>query len=161
MRTALSTVIFFLIGLILFAQNNPSPFIGTNLSRGTHLRVLRMAVSSAGEFTQTVPGSNDQEKITEVIRQMKEWLQTINAIYGREYCVRFELIPDNLLQSIIFTNPSTDPWPTMAGSGCDGASNILNIQGSTIDGIIGAANYDISHVILSPAADPVRVQETV
>lgn len=135
----------------LFSQNNPSPFIGTNLTRGTNLRVLRLAVSSTGEFTQSVPGGNDQEKISEVIRQMKEWLQEINDIYGREYCVRFELIPDNLLENIIFTNAATDPWPTMSGSGCDGSSNILDIQATTIDGIIGVANYDISHVILSPS----------
>ncbi|MCB0669047.1 MAG: hypothetical protein KDC80_24650, partial [Saprospiraceae bacterium] len=133
----------------LFSQNNPSPFIGTNLARGNNLRVLRLAVSCNGEFTQSVTGANDQEKVAEVIRQMKEWLKPINDIYGREYCVRFELIPDNLLASIIFTDPATDPWPDMSGSGCDGNANILDIQATTIDGIVGAGNYDFSHVILS------------
>jgi hypothetical protein len=128
--------------------NNPSAFIGTNLARGTQLRVLRLAVSVAGEYTQSVTGANDTEKKAEVIRQMKEWLKEINNTYGREYCVRFELVPDNLLLSIIYTNGATDPWPTMSGAGCDGAGLIHNIQPTVIDNAIGAGNYDFSEVII-------------
>ncbi|RYU94407.1 reprolysin-like metallopeptidase [Emticicia agri] len=128
--------------------NNPSAFIGTNLARGTQLRVLRLAVSVAGEYTQSVTGANDTEKKAEVIRQMKEWLKEINNTYGREYCVRFELIPDNLLLQIIYTDGATDPWPNMSGAGCDGAGLIHNIQPTVIDNAIGAGNYDFSEVII-------------
>lgn len=130
------------------ASNAPSSFIGTNLPRGSSLRVLRMAVSVNGEFTQSVAGANDTEKKAEVLRLMKLWIAEINTMYGREYSVRFELVPDNLLLSIIYPNAATDPWPNMSGQGCNGSSNILNIQASVIDNAIGAANYDISHVIL-------------
>lgn len=143
-------LLLFLIPIALVAQNVPSPFIGTNLARGSSLRVLRLAVSVNGEFTQSVPGANDTEKKAEVLRQMKAWLAEINIMYGREYSVRFELVPDNLQLSIVYPNAASDPWPNMSGGvGCDNNSNILDIQASTIDGAIGAANYDISHVILS------------
>ena len=119
----------------------PSPFVGTNIARGDTLRVLRLAVSSMGEFTQQSGGVNP------TIALMNTWLDDINDIYGREYCVRFELIPNN--SQLIFADPNTDPWSTLpAGSGgCTNANLILNEQATVIDGIIGAANYDISHVI--------------
>ncbi|RDB07415.1 reprolysin-like metallopeptidase [Runella aurantiaca] len=143
------TFLLLLIPLFLTAQNVPSPFIGTNLARGSSLRVLRLAVSVNGEFTQSVPGANDTEKKAEVLRIMKLWIAEINNMYGREYSVRFELVPDNLLLSIIYPKAATDPWPPMWGGGCINAANILNNQESVIDNAIGAANYDISHVILS------------
>lgn len=149
MRNTILAILFFLIPVFVFAQNVPSPFIGTNLARGNNLRVLRLAVSVNGEFTQSVSGANDTEKKAEVLRQMKVWLAEINIMYGREYSVRFELVPDNTELSIIYPNAATDPWPAMAGGGCTGSENILNIQESTIDAAIGAGNYDISHVIIS------------
>jgi Metallo-peptidase family M12B Reprolysin-like len=149
MKNKILLSLLFLMPIIVIAQNNPSPFIGTNLARGNSIRVLRLAVSCTGEFTQSVPGANDTQKKAEVLRQMKVWLAEINKTYGREYSVRFELIPDNLSLSIIYPNAATDPWPTMVGNGCDNASNILDIQGTTIDGAIGQTNYDISHVILA------------
>jgi hypothetical protein len=119
----------------------PSPFIGTNFGRGDNLRVLRLAVSTMGEFTQQSGGVN----ATQVL--LDQWLEEINDIYGREYCVRFEMIPNN--SQLIFSDPATDPWGTLpAGSGgCTNAGIILGQQASVIDNIIGSANYDISHVI--------------
>jgi Metallo-peptidase family M12B Reprolysin-like len=149
MKNKILLTLLFFVSIFVSAQNVPSPFIGTNLARGSSLRVLRLAVSANGEFTQSVPGANDTEKKAEVLRQMKVWLAEINIMYGREYSVRFELVPDNLLLSIIYPNAATDPWPAMAGGGCTGSGNILNIQAATIDAAIGAANYDISHVIIS------------
>ena len=119
----------------------PSPFVGTNLGRGDNLRVLRLAVSTTGEFTQQNGGVNPSAVLIE------QWLEEINDIYGREYAVRFTLIPNNNL--LIFPDPTTDPWGTLpAGSGgCTNAGIILGQQATVIDNIIGSANYDISHVI--------------
>jgi len=138
---------FIIVMIMVFstvnAQNNPSPIIGTNLERGEHLRVLRLAVSCNGEYTTSVGG------IAKAKQNLKAWLEQINEIYGREYSVRFELVPNNDL--LIYTNPRTDPWPNMDGNmGCDGSDNIMNIQATVIDEVIGVANYDFSHVILGP-----------
>lgn len=119
----------------------PSPFVGTNLGRGDNLRIFRLAVSTTGEFTQQEGGA------TATALLLDSWLAEINDLYGREYCVRFEIIANNDL--LIFPNPTTDPWGTLpAGSGgCTNANIILSDQANVIDNIIGSANYDISHVI--------------
>lgn len=119
----------------------PSEFFGTNPSRGDTLRLMRMAVSCNGEFTQQNGG------IANVSAMIDNWLIDINEIYGREYSMRFELIPNN--DQLIFPDPNTDPWATLppGSGGCTNASLILNAQASVIDNIIGAANYDLSQVI--------------
>jgi hypothetical protein len=100
-----------------------------------------MAVSTTGEFTQQSGG------VGSAILLLEPWLEEINRIFGREYCVRFELVPNNDL--LVFPDPVTDPWGTLPGGsgGCTNAGIILSQQGSVIDSILGSANYDISHVI--------------
>ena len=119
----------------------PSPFLGTNFKRGDNLRVFRLAVSTTGEFTSQNGG------IVATTLLLNQWIAEINDLYGREYSVRFEIIPTN--NQLIFLDADTDPWGTLpAGSGgCTNAEIILTPQSSIIDNIIGSANYDISHVI--------------
>tara|TARA_B100000809_G_scaffold58771_1_gene55255 strand:+ start:2059 stop:4410 length:2352 start_codon:yes stop_codon:yes gene_type:complete len=119
----------------------PSPFLETNLKRGDSLRVFRLAVSTTGEFTSQNGG------IVATTLLLNQWIAEINDLYGREYCVRFEIIPDN--NQIIFLDAATDPWGTLpaGSSGCTNAGIIMNQQSSVIDSIIDSANYDISHVI--------------
>ena len=119
----------------------PSPFLGTNFKRGDNLRVLRLAVSTTGEFTQQSGG------ISATAVLLDQWMADINELYGREYSVRFEIIPTN--NQLIFLDAATDPWGTLpAGSGgCTNANIILSQQASVIDNVVGSANYDISHVI--------------
>ncbi len=114
------------------------------ITRGQDLRVLRLAVSATGNFTQYAGGPAAASQLID------DWLDDINEIYGREYCVRFELIPNN--DTLIYNDTLTDPWPAASSgaAGCVGISQITAIQKSVIDSIIGATNYDISHVIESP-----------
>lgn len=134
-------LLFFLLPFFLIAQNNPSPFIGINHPRGENLLVLRLAVSCNAEYTQQVGG------VTNAATNIAAWLIEINKIYGREHCIRFELIANN--NSLIFTDSATDPWPTLpeGSGGCTNAGLILDIQANVIDGLIGAENYDFSHVM--------------
>ncbi|RYM31448.1 T9SS type A sorting domain-containing protein [Brumimicrobium glaciale] len=119
----------------------PSPYLNKNFKRGDTLRVLRLAVSTNGEFTQENGGASAIPQLLE------DWLETINDIYGREFAIRFELIPNNDL--LIFSDPATDPWQTLppGSGGCTNAGLILNDQVQVIDSIIGDSNYDISHVV--------------
>lgn len=61
MKKIIAHILIFLLSSALIAQNKPSQYIGTNLSRGLDLRILRFAVSCRGEFTQSVTGANDEE----------------------------------------------------------------------------------------------------
>jgi hypothetical protein len=136
-------ILFSSFSLCLLSQNNPSQWIGVDHSRGDQLRVMRLAVSCTGEYTTAVGG------VTAAANNIDAWLVSINEMYGREYCVRFELIPNN--NTIIYPNAGSDPWPTMPpGFGCNNANVIHDVQATIIDNAIGAANYDISHVILDP-----------
>lgn len=119
----------------------PSPFVGTNVARGDSMRVLKLAVSTTGEFTQQNGGvANTQQLVL-------QWLDKINTMYGREYAVQFELIANNA--QLLFPNPMNDPWGTLpAGSGgCTNAGIILSRQAQVFDSILGASAYEISHVI--------------
>lgn len=124
-------------------SNCPSEYFNTNISRGDTLRVIRLAVSVTGEFTQENGGINNTENLID------NWLNEINSIYGKEYCMRFELVPNNT--DLIFPDPLTDPWSTMplGSGGCNNSGVIMADQQSVIDSIIGSNNYDVSHVILS------------
>ncbi len=141
----LSVLALLIISYTSYSQNNPSPFIGTNYTRGDELLILRLAVACPGEFTQQVGG------ITEASRFVDSMVALVNIMYGREFSVRFELISNNDL--LISADPSTDPWPDKApGGGCNGTDNWEGgVQKSIIDGIVGAANYDISHIFYSDA----------
>ncbi len=114
---------------------------GTNIARGDSLRVMRIAVSSTGLHTMQNGGSLNIPYLIE------DWLADINKVYGREYCMYFELIPDNYL--LTFPDSSNDPWGPIpdGSSGCEYATMIHDYQEFVVDYIIGAGNYDISHVI--------------
>ncbi|MCZ6661997.1 MAG: hypothetical protein O6951_03595 [Actinobacteria bacterium] len=142
LRLVVSLAVLILAGSSAGAQNNPADFIGTNHTRGDSLLVLRLAISATGEYTQEVGGA------AAAIANIDTLVAQINEIYGREYSVRFELIATN--SDLVFTDPVTDPWPDLAaGSGCVAGAPILAVQGTVIDGVVGAANYDISHVFAS------------
>jgi hypothetical protein len=147
-KIAIGFLMYTIPAMAMAQSPTKAPYINTNIPRGTELRILRLAKSVTGEHTQSMPGATNEEKVNEVLRRLKESVATINEIYGREFCVRFELLPDELHRKIIFTNPATDPWPDMKGIGCEGAEKIHKVQGRVIDSIIGKENYDISHVIL-------------
>ncbi|MBK8503286.1 MAG: hypothetical protein IPL46_14355 [Saprospiraceae bacterium] len=143
-KIGIVTFLIFVSGLSLPAQNNPASFIGTNHARGNNLLILRLAVSCPGEYTQQVDGAANAEVY------INTWLAQINEMYGREYAVRFELIPNNNL--LIYTDPGMDPWPNKApGGGCDGGPPLMAVQAQVIDNIVGAANYDFSHIFYSDA----------
>ena len=114
-------------------------YVGTNHARGETIRVLRLAISVAGEGTQLY-GPRETLRA-----QMEDWLAGINEVFGREFAIRFDLVYDDAL---IFDDPLTDPWPDVEpGSGCGTVSNLIAVQKENFDNIIGADSYDISHVI--------------
>lgn len=102
-------------------------------SDGSELRTYRLALACTGEYASFHGGT-----VLGALAAMNTSMNRINGIYERELSVRMELIANNDL--LIFLNGSTDPYTNSSGFA------MLDQNQSTVDGIIGGANYDIGHV---------------
>jgi hypothetical protein len=102
------------------------------LAIGTTLRTLRLAMAATGEYTAFHGGT--------VALGQAAIVTTVNrvvGVYERELAVRMVLVANN--SQLVYTNASTDPFNNTSGD--------LNGITATINGVIGAASYDIGHLV--------------
>lgn len=97
------------------------------------LRTYRLALACTGEYGTFHGGTKER-----VLQAYQTAVTRINAVYRKEIGIFFRLV-DNTDQ-LIFFNSSTDPY-TNNDSGA-----MLSQNQTTVDQIIGRANYDIGHV---------------
>lgn len=102
----------------------------------SYLRTFRLAVSVTGEYTAFFGGT----KLL-ALSAINSTLTRVNAIFERDFATRLVLV--NSCDSVIYTNPSTDPYST-GSVGSAGAWN-SEVQ-STLTTVIGESNYDIGHL---------------
>ena len=102
-------------------------------SDGDEVRTYRLALACTGEYAAFHGGT-----VSGALGGMATTLNRINGIYEREFSVNMELIADNDL--IVFLNSSTDPYTNGNGFA------MLGQNQTTVDNIIGSANYDLGHV---------------
>lgn len=116
-------------------DDNASDPIQPLISYGNIKRTYRMAVAATGEFTAATGGT-----IASALSYIATTVNFINGIYEPELNIRFQLIANN--SAIIYTNALLDPYTPALGN-----SSMLLANQTNTDLVIGAANYDIGHVV--------------
>lgn len=102
------------------------------------LRTYRLALASTGEYSQYFLNgteTTDAQRKAKVLAAMNTLLTRTNGIYERDFGIRMVLIANN--DAIIYLTASTDPWTTEWNTKTQ----------TTIDAVIGSANYDIGHLV--------------
>lgn len=106
--------------------------LAAKVSSGENLRTYRLAMAATGEYTGFYGGTVDG-----ALGGIVTTMNRVNGIYEREVAVRMVLVANNDL--IIYTNAGTDPYANTSGD--------LNANQTTIDSVIGSANYDVGHLV--------------
>jgi len=102
---------------------------------GAQLRTLRLALAATGEYVQNLGGGS----ITSTVTSMVTLVNNINAVYERDLSLRLQLVANT--DQLIYLDPTTDPYDNSS------PVNLMNANDNIVKGIIGAANYDIGHVL--------------
>jgi hypothetical protein len=105
------------------------------VTSGTTLRTYRLAVAATAEYTQQYGQGN----VNNALAAITSTVNAVNAIYQREAAIRFTLVANQT--AIIFTDPNTDGYTN------DNTSTMLDENQAKLDQVIGAANYDVGHVL--------------
>ncbi|MDX2145892.1 MAG: M12 family metallo-peptidase [Planctomycetota bacterium] len=112
------------------------------------LRTYRIAVACTGEFG--VFHSNLQGRapnVADPLAAIVTMINRSNAVYQIDLGVRFELVANN--DQLMFLDPDADPYPSTCGGGggTDCSGQLLSPNISTLNARIGAANYDVGHLV--------------
>lgn len=116
-------------GETLDLEKSSTPKFG----HGEELRTYRLAMAATGEYTIFHGGT-----VASALAAIVTTMNRVNGVYERDVAVRLILIGNT--DQLIFTNPQTDPYTN------GDAFEMLAENQTTINNIIGAANYDIGHV---------------
>ena len=114
-------------------DSEPVNMEGT-ITSGTELRTYRLACASTGEYTAYYGGT-----VAGGLAGIVATVNRVNGVYEKDFSVRMVLIARN--DTLVYTNASTDPYSNTNGG------TMLGQNQTTIDNIIGPANYDFGHVV--------------
>jgi len=111
------------------------------------LRTFRLALATTEEYSNfhvdaagVGVGSSRNDSIVAVLSAVTVTMTRVNGIYERDMALTMQLMPNNDQLIFLETDPGEDPYSN------DDGSLMLTENQTTIDNIIGTANYDIGHV---------------
>lgn len=107
-------------------QSLPSP-----MSSSGELLLFRLALSCNGEYTAYFGGT-----VAGALAAMNATMTRVNGVFEKDLSIHMNLIANNSV--LIYTNAGTDPYTTV------GQWN--NQLQTTLNNVIGNANYDIGHM---------------
>jgi hypothetical protein len=110
-------------------KNGAGNRVSTVLGGDCNLRNFKLAVAATGEYTAWA-GSQTQALI-----YIGTLVNDVTAIYERDAAITFTLVSNN---SIIFTDATTDPYPTVGFPN----TTTLNTNHNTLTSILGSGNFD-------------------
>ncbi len=119
----------------MFSDINAQITLSRPTSSAGELKTMRLAQSCNGEYSNFF-GAFDASQVALVLAAFNATLTRCNGVYEEDLALHLNLIPNTT--DVIFYNPATDPYTTL------GQWN-SQLQ-STLNTIIGAANYDIGHM---------------
>ncbi len=122
--------------LELGAAPAPLPEGGGTQPNGDTLKTYRLAVGATGEYTAF--HSAGAPTVAEGLAAIVTAMVRVNGVYERDMAIRMVLVANN--DQVVFTDPATDPYTNNSGGA------MLGQNQTTLDNIIGSANYDIGHV---------------
>jgi subtilisin-like proprotein convertase family protein len=101
------------------------------------LRTYRLAVATTGEYSNYFGAMSPAQSAT-VLAAVVTAVNRVNDVYEADFSTRLLLIGNNNL--LFYYDGGSDPYTNNDGGA------MLGQNQTTIDGIIGSANYDIGHV---------------
>jgi subtilisin-like proprotein convertase family protein len=111
------------------------------------LRTFRLALAATEEYATfhvnsagVGAGSTRNDSINAVMSAFTITMARVNAIFERDVALTMQLVANNDQLIFLQTDPGEDPYSNSDGSA------MLSQNQTTIDNIIGTANYDIGHV---------------
>lgn len=114
-------------------------FVGKAATATQFLHQYRIAIATTGEYAAyQATYYNATDTVAAALNGVVTTLTRVTGIYENELAITFQLVANE--DQVIFTNPQTDPYTN------GDANQMLDENQSTLDAIIGSANYDIGHV---------------
>ena len=102
-----------------------------------NFRRYRLAQATTGEYSN-YHGATSAAQANLVLSAVTTVINRINDVYERDMTVRLILIANT--DAVFYYNPNTDPYTNNSGT------TMLGQNQTTLDNVIGTANYDIGHV---------------